>query len=143
MSIRCGSYQIFVDRESGKYLPSFRHHTDAGASDLVGGKPRDLAAIENNPSSTRRSEAHDRAHGGRFAHAVSADEGHRAAFAQLQVNSEKNLLAAVESLDVDQLKHIWVTVFRALFQDRRRAPSRRSGSRVACRMRSNGRYRVP
>ena len=71
--------QVFLDGELGKHLAALGDAGDAGGDHLVGGKPGDVGAVEQDAAGARRRQPQDRADQRGLAGAVRAKEAGDAA----------------------------------------------------------------
>jgi hypothetical protein len=66
----------------------------------VGGEPRELAAVEGDPTGARRNQAHDAPERRRLARAVASDEGDDLTGADVERDALEDMRLAVVGLQV-------------------------------------------
>ena len=67
--------EIVHHGQFGKHLSAFRHQRQPAPGDAVRIEALDRRVVENNVALDRTQQSRDRAHGGRLAGAVGADQG--------------------------------------------------------------------
>ncbi len=97
--------QILAHREVGKDLPPFGHQRNAGARDAIGRLALDALAAEADRSAFGARQAHDGAHGGGLAHAVTAQQCRCLAGLDLEIQLEEHLTCPVGGLEIPDLQH--------------------------------------
>ena len=101
----CRGDQLFADRQVGKDLAALGDQGQAQPCHGVGRQADQRATLENHGASAGRQQAHDRAQGRGFAHAVASHQGDDLAGADFEVDPEEHLAGAVARFELLNFQH--------------------------------------
>src|SRR5215472_13630337 len=95
-----GDHEVLLDAERGKDAPALRHQAHPAAHRLEGRHRGNVFALEQNLSSARTIETHDRVHQCRLAHAVASEQPEDLALLELQGQALEDISVPVISVNV-------------------------------------------